>query len=323
VNIASDLSINTDTGTSSSPSLTCTLADTNVRIDKGSEIDGICAIVAGTITIEAGHTLSATGSRSLALFADTINIQGTVDVASHAVGLRGPRSNTAGCNPGTPPSDNTFGGNGGNFGTEGGLGGNEPDNAEGSTIGTNLLRGGCDGLPGRGISLAGKTAGASGGAVWIASDMGELTLGDSAVINASGAGGLGGDLAHGGSGGGSGGLIVLQSTAIAISPTSNAQIFANGGGGGGGGSTSQPGTDGGDPADASSGGAAGGGGAGSGAGGTGGQGYHDTGTLNAAGDPGQSATTGGGGGGAGIIRIVTESSMQTAKISPPPIISQH
>jgi hypothetical protein len=329
VDIGSDVTINTDSGTSSDPNVTCVPADTIAKLDQGKiETDKICAIVARTITIEAGHTLSATGSRTLALFAHTINIQGIVDVASHRQGAHGPGSASVGCAAGTPPSDNIFGGNGGYFGTNGGLGGNEPANAVGSTTGTTVVRSGCDGMPAHGVSLDGKTAGAGGGSVWIASDMGQFTLGDSAAINASGAGGLGGDTGHGGSGGGSGGLIVLQSSTITISATSNAQIFANGGGGGGGGSKMNVGTSGDDAGAASSGGASGAGGTGDGTGGSGGAGYDATVNPNAAGGAGLSSTTGsggggGGGGGAGIIRTDTSSSIQQVHFSPPPTRAHH
>jgi hypothetical protein len=325
VDIGSDVKINTGTGISSDPNVTCVPADTTAKLDQSKiETDKICAIVARTITIEAGHTLSATGSRTLALFAHTINIQGIVDVSSHRQGPRGPGTAVTGCAAGTPPSDNTFGGNGGYFGTNGGLGGNEPANAAGNTTGTTVVRSGCDGMPAHGVSLDGKTAGAGGGSVWIASDMGQFTLGDSAVINASGAGGLGGDTGHGGSGGGTGGLIVLQSSTITISATSNAQVFANGGGGGGGGSKMNVGTNGDDSGAASSGGASGAGGTGDGTGGSGGAGYDATVNPNAAGGAGQSSTTGSGGGGgaggggAGIIRTDTSSSMQQVHFSPPP-----
>jgi hypothetical protein len=330
---SSDVVINTDNGTSTDPNVTCVPVDVTVKAGNGSEIDGICAVVASSITVESGHLLSATGSRPLALFAHTISIQGTIDVGSHipstsspgTLGTRGPGSGLPGCIPGTSPGDSATGGNGGYFGTDGGLGGNQPNSSSGSTSGTTLLRGGCDGMLARKV-VSIDTAGAGGGAIWISSDTGQLTIGDNAVINASGAGGHGGVFpSRGGSGGGSGGLIVLQSSAIAISPTSSAQIFANGGGGGGGGSLMNAGGDGGEPTNASSAGNAGPGGSGNNSGAPGGQGSSNTGpkASGGAGMKSDNGGSGGGGGGAGIIRIDTSSDLLQSPFSPPPMLAAH
>src|ERR1041384_3063306 len=64
----------------------------------------LCAVVAPSIVIPFGVTLSAHGSLPLALFAHSLPIRGTVDVASHVgAPVVGAGSYTAGCSAGLFP----------------------------------------------------------------------------------------------------------------------------------------------------------------------------------------------------------------------------
>src|ERR1043165_7760534 len=64
----------------------------------------LCAVVAPSIVIPFGVTLSAHGSLPLALFAHSLTIRGTVDVASHVgAPVVGAGSYTAGCSAGLFP----------------------------------------------------------------------------------------------------------------------------------------------------------------------------------------------------------------------------
>lgn len=269
----------------------------------------VCALVAKKIVIDAKATLRATGKRPLALFGNTVEIQGKVDVASYAGQTAfGAGANDDGCNPVlTAPAGESGGGAGGSFdgeglGKDGGDGGGSGDTRgkAGGSISVTSTRGGCFGRRG-GRKMAGggsstELGGAGGGVVWIAANAGTLTIGPTAVINASGAGGRGGTLIdQGGDGGGSGGLIVLQADTINFDAA--ATVFANGGAGGNGADGNTAGANGldpnfdgtgsGDPSDST---------------GAGGRGYPDA-------HEGESGVSdhgggGGGGGGAGAIRFV-------------------
>jgi hypothetical protein len=331
LHITANSSVDTSSGSSSSGPA-CTIIHVDVIAAGKGERDDICALVASTITIDAGVTLSARGGRPLALFAHEIDIQGTIDVASHKT-ARGPGALDS-CNPSTMPAKGAGGGAGGTYdgagGGDGGAGGNQGGaNGTGGPVGTSLNisvpGAGCDGRRGGDGTTSGGAngvGGAGGGTVWIASDMGMLKLGSAAVINASGAGGTGGATSnHGGAGGGSGGLIILQSSAFTRDPGS--QIFANGGHGGGGAIGATPGTDGSDPTGPTSGGGGGTGGTVTGpptsTGGDGGTGFP---FLSRQGQPGDTtlmAGGGGGGGGAGAIRIVSAASFGSGNVSPPAV----
>jgi hypothetical protein len=120
----------------------------------------------------------------------------------------------------------------------------------------------------------------------------------SGTINASGSGGQCGNIQHAGApGGGSGGMIVLDSALINV--PGSGKLFANGGGGGEGNSTGGQGRDGNDPVSptaAATGGAGGSNGGDGGVGSLGGDGSAPP--DNAANQDGG----GGGGGGAGVIK---------------------
>jgi hypothetical protein len=339
VRITDNTTFNTDLGTSDpDKGLSCD------RVPNGNTSSGsqqVCVLAATSIVVQPGVVLSAHGSVPFALFARSITIQGTVDVASHFGGPTGAGALLSGCVPGKPAAGGG-GGRGGDASDHGGRGG---DDGTTSTTGAsggntfsfnNLSGGGCGGTRGGdGTTPTGDdggitTGGAGGGALWIVSLSSPLILDAGAKINASGAGGAGATIAgHGGAGGGAGGLILLQAPSIQLSP--GAVVFANGGhGGGGAGAHSDqlgfsPGTNGTDPTDPTSGGSGGAGGLdgdggdGTSAGGSGGLGYPST-TRN-----GQSGTSdghggGGGGGGPGGIRVVSATDITGSNVSPPPVL---
>lgn len=328
--LASTTSVDTDLGTSSPPGTPC------VRTSNGNL--GLCIIVAPSIVIAPGVTLSAHGTLPLALFAHAITIRGTVDVAGHAgSSLLGAGARRSGCIAGAFPSL-AGGGHGGADSGQGG-GGGDQGNAPGSgghgsfSIGIVSVLGGCGGTRGgdrtipTGDDGGASTGGSGGGAVWIVSDTAALTLDGGASINASGAGGQGGTAdIPGGAGGGAGGVIVLQSPTIHLDPA--AAIFANGGAGGGGAGANPAttgftgGTDGTDPTGPTSGGTGG-------TGGADGQGLLATDALGGDGSPGFPSDPrdglpggtaghagGGGGGGSGAILVVSSTGIAGANVSP-------
>lgn len=196
-----------------------------------------CFVVAESISINA--TTVVKGTRPLVLIAsDAISVAGTLDVASHRAGLRGPGSPSTSCAPfnGLPTTHNSAGagGAGGSFITRGGDGGvGDANGAIGGVSASSVnapavLRAGCDGQGGASGTGNGGEAGKSGGAVYIAA-MNRITI--SGTINASGAGGSGGGFRAGAGGGGSGGMIVLYSADIVATSST---VIANGGGGAGG-----------------------------------------------------------------------------------------
>jgi len=329
--VSSNTSIDTDTGISTPLGLGC------VPLLSGN----VCALVAKSITIRQGVTLSAHGIKPLALLGHDIDVEGTIDVASHSTGglqAKGPAADRTDCsNPtlatgngggpgGTYDSQHGDGSDEGGDGGDGGGTGSKGGKAAGS-INVDSLLGGCAGGPSSGgPAIADSTIGShGGGAVWIAADTGTLVLGSKATINASGAGGAGGkpvSANRGGYGGGSGGLIVLQSPTITQSLS--AKIFANGGGGGGGsagGGSEVAGNLGSDPLDPS--GADGGTAVSSGSnqGGAGGQGFTAASLTAKNGGPSNSsfAGGGGGGGGGGGIRVLSNTTIMGPNVSPVPI----
>ena len=284
----------------------------------------VCAIAADSITIPTGVIVAAHGTRPLVLLAHTIEIEGTVDVASHTGRTPGAASEMQGCQNNLR-AVGSGGGQGGTFNAEpGGPGGagtgmNDTGGPITASTGIGILRGGCPGGPSSDTTVVGNVARA-GGAVWIAVDGdGVLTLGSTAIINASGAGGPRGEPTaghRGGFGGGSGGLIVLQAATLMLD--ANAQIFANGGGGGGGADgTVTPGSPGADPVAATS---VPGGGAGATANpAAGGAGFPAP-VDQRKGDDAIAASNGGGGGGGGAGVILTDVGITVGPgiFSPPP-----
>ena len=284
----------------------------------------VCAIAADAIAIPSGVVITAHGSRPLALLAHSIDIEGTIDVASHLGRAPGAASEMQGCQTNVR-AVGSGGGQGGTFNADpGGPGGDVPGTTDkGGSItpstGIGIPRGGCPGGPSSDVTTAGNVA-RGGGAVWIAVDGdGVLTLGHAAIVNASGAGGPRGEATaghRGGFGGGSGGLIVLQAATLVVD--ANAQIFANGGGGGGGADAANaPGDPGADPTGAT-------GGAGGGAGAAanparGGAGFPAASDERKGGDAsGATMGAGGGGGGAGVILTDVGVTMGIGTFSPSP-----
>ncbi len=267
----------------------------------------VCVVAATRIEIAAGITLRATGPRPLLLLATTgtIQILGTLDVASHIGGTTGAGfdPDPVKCPRGTAPTDSTSGGGGygGTFGGAGGNGGRSVNRGLAGVAVTTLtvpttLRAGCGGANGARTGFG--AGGAGGGAV----ELNSASIQIVGVIDASGAGGGGGTTNDaGGGGGGSGGMIVFLTAQLQFGPAT--QVFAQGGGGGGGAGGSGAATSGMDPTTASVAAPAGDGfhGAGGtfGAGGVGG-----TTGVGAIAQDGDLIGGGGGGGGAGVIKTL-------------------
>jgi hypothetical protein len=307
--ISGDTSLKTDDGTTmpANPAIAC------APMMPGST-PAVCALFATSIKIDLDVTLSSFGGKPLVLLAtDSIDIEGTLDVASHLGGSAGAGSPHAACSAGTNPKT-AGGGQGGSYGTVGGSGG-DADGAPssggvaGTTLAIDMLAGGCPGANGD----AGGTGGAGGGATFLATPM--LVVGDGGAIDASGASGAGAPSGkHGGGGGGAGGLVAISVGTLYL--VGNAQIFANGGHGGGGSSQATAGSDGSDPTNAAS-----GGGSGSGAdtGGSGGAGADRNPAAAGMAATGGNDGGGGGGGGAGALYIRPTVLTNTTNVSPPPI----
>jgi len=207
-----------------------------------------CVVTGMGITIAAGTTIRAYGSRPLVLLSTTtVDLAGTLDASSTSIATAahptgpGVFPNPA-CAVGTVSADGNSGGFGGSFGGKGGNG-YMLDSAVLPTAGLAIafppLRAGCPGGAGS-TTTSNTTAGAGGnggGAVAIIAS----SIALSGTINASGAGGLGGPAEKaGGGGGGSGGMIVLDASTITVSGATYA-LYANGGGGGQGGASSSGG----------------------------------------------------------------------------------
>jgi hypothetical protein len=214
------------------------------------------------------------------------------------------------------PSNNGGGGGaGGSFISIGGAGGagdnaiTAPGGQPASTVtASTVLRGGCAGQAGvmgggNGTGLPGK----GGGAIYLAAGS-QLTI-QAGRVAVNGAGARAPQNRYGGSGGGAGGMIVLDAPTITMT---NAFLSANGGGGSSGadGGTGNPGADP-DPLDptvAAPGGAPKGGAGGAGAAG-----------MSAAGDGGDAGgglNRGGGGGGGGVGVIYASRAVSGATVSP-------
>ncbi len=281
--------------------------------------DDACVVIAETITLGLGTTVTVTGNRPLVLFAtNSLLIAGTLDLASHRIGdTRGPDSDAGECNNSSAGNTNNNkggGGGGGSFGSPGEIGGKGDAGAANNGSPGAIenaphakLHGGCRG--GTGAAGDDQTApgGHGGGAAYLLAG-GTLTI--NGVINASGAGAVGGDNARGGGGGGgSGGMIVLASPAVSVAGT----LIANGGGGGGGADPSI-GNLGSDPDPATPLVQALAGLKGGNASSAGGKGA--AGPDSAAGGQQGSDGGGGGGGGLGVIRVVLGTVPASVTISP-------
>src|SRR5882724_6913081 len=120
IDMTVSISLDTDMGISNPAGFTCA----ELTPDSAK----VCALAASAIKIEPSVQLSAHGTRPLVLLGHSIEINGTIDVASHISGQlggqRGPASGALGCSPGAAAT-NSGGGGGGGFGGAGGKGGEE------------------------------------------------------------------------------------------------------------------------------------------------------------------------------------------------------
>ncbi|HUS29053.1 MAG TPA: hypothetical protein VMZ53_11100, partial [Kofleriaceae bacterium] len=207
-----------------------------------------CFVVGNTITVT---DLQVTGTRPLALVANTINVTGHLDAASRVTdGKTGPNStanNTCG-NPGTPSTGNGAGGGvGASFAPQGmkaGSGGNGFGGGGASAINPFLtvppgtLRARCRGQTGATGNGGGGLGGYGGGAVYLLGAQ-TISIGAAGIVDACGAGGGTAGKEAGGGGGGSGGMIILWAGTFSL--TAGAIVVANGGSGSTGGDSNQGG----------------------------------------------------------------------------------
>jgi hypothetical protein len=217
------------------------IAITSIVIDQGGTPALVISL--GSLTIEASATLRAIGMRPVIVAAfHAIEIDGTLDVASHrTVGL-GAGANPMACasNASAAGQDGTGGAGGGGGGAFQGAGGKgdggdsngtpKMGGAGGTAVAVpHVVRGGCSGANGGKGSGANSIGGGGGGAIQLTAQD-TLTIGG--TITAGGAGGPAGlDTDGGGAGGGAGGYIGLEAPALTFTV---AILAANGGGGGGG-----------------------------------------------------------------------------------------
>ena len=287
----------------------------------------ICLLYATEIEIPSGVSVTAFGSRPLALVAkSSIKIGGILDVSSKSTRPTRPGagSHPSGLCSFTSDAESSTGGGGGGAGgtlaTAGGSGGAGDDNGNGDPAGPTdggvpgmplaelgFLRGGCNGqrggtgeTDGDGIAGAG---GQGGGAVY-------LRGGTIEVSGAILAGGSGADATRGqggGGGGGSGGVIVLHTPALTVT----GMLLATGAGGSAGAGLNQDVGEAGSDATTTS--PATGGSTGAGLGGSGAANTVATAGL------GHSWGAGGGGGGNGFIVVIEASFTPTLMTVPAPI----
>lgn len=301
-------------------------------VSQGSSLPAIALFGVGALELQAGGTLTVTGSRATLIYAsEQVTLEGTLSAsagrpaaapggfaggsanndAASCFGGGGKKGSLGGC---TSPACESGGGGGGRK-ASGGNGGipapnGTPGGAGGASNGGSSLvplYGGCGG--GGGGGAASGDGGGGGGAVQI-STSGALVVTGSGVISMPGAGGEKGYFSdyQGGAGGGSGGAILLEGATVQVQGV----LAANGGGGG----SEQNGEDGTASAAAAQGGPTG---INTGAGGAGGATATETG---GAGVGGTAKNDGGGGGGAaGRIRINSPSSTLGGVISPTPSTS--
>lgn len=296
-----------------------TVIDTSNASTCATTNRGDYCVVAATSMNIAGN-LRATGTKPLVLLATgSITTTAEIDVGSHIDRDLGAPETGAGadpalCEPGMAP-DRTGGGGGagGSFLGRGGAGGSgtsAPGGLAGPAAAPEaMLRGGCPGQGGQGVTNNTGRGGHGGGAVLLISG---TRIDVSGVIKATGEGGGGAAPTAGGGGGGGGGMIAFDAPIV----TCDEALLANGGGGGEGGGPLVGGSAGWDPQypDAATGGYGG-----SPDGGNGGSGSPPSvaapGGVGAAGTPNRGGG-GGGGGGAGRIIKIAPGDLGT-KLSPP------
>jgi hypothetical protein len=231
------LTISTDTMLDTSDNASCTSI---VAQATGPEI---CVQHYGTITIERNQTLTATGTRVLALVADrALTVDGILDLGGslNANGAGGGflRSGTGTGAAGGGAGYRTAGGSGASETVDGGAA-NAGSPASNPSLLTELF-GGTRAMDSTATNAV--NGGGGGGATLISC---RATASVPGLVDAGGGGGGAGFLASPSfqykfpSGGGAGGTIVLQGMQVSVM----GEIYANGGGGGAGGAPAIPGTD--------------------------------------------------------------------------------
>lgn len=225
----------------------------------------------GAFGIAAGRLLRVRGTRALAVMADTIQVDGVIDVSAHDVvadqtsiggpgGFNGGAQGQPGAGPcGGEPGAGDYGywsdgwriaahgGGGGGHGGVGAAGGTASDRfwtalgggAGGAACGDKTLVPLVGGSGGAGeadipdVPSQGRAPGPGGGGGGAVQLVADtrLTINSGGVIDAAGGGG-GMTGNSGGAGGGAGGAILLESPEVILA--ANARIVANGGGGSGG-----------------------------------------------------------------------------------------
>ena len=252
------------TSLTSTPDLPAGVTFTSVPQDAGGTDLAILRV--DSLSISQSRMLRATGTRPLVILANSITIDGRLDVGAlkdqpgAGGALGGPGVGGNGMRV-IPHADS--GGGGGGYAAAGAVGGTStcvldcnpdavvPAGAGGIAYNSGLgkLEGGSGGgvavPPTQPTACPAGIAGAGGGAVQLyARTM--ITVGDNGSINAGGGGGRGGFACTApsnflaGSGGGSGGAIFLQAPIV----TNQGTIAANGGAGGSGGGNGGSGVDG-------------------------------------------------------------------------------
>jgi hypothetical protein len=208
--------------------------------------------IAGTDIVQSGTTV-VDGTRPLVLVAlGSLEVAGSIDASSHVgVTAAGPGADPATClafaGAAQPNPNGGGGGAGGSFISQGGNGGagdsgiTQGGQPAPAIAASPALRGGCAGQVGAsGGGSGASTPGHGGGAVYLLA--GTQLVFQAGRVAANGAGASAPQNRFGGSGGGAGGMIVLDAPAIMMT---NAFLTANGGGGASGtdGGVGNPGSD--------------------------------------------------------------------------------
>jgi len=236
---------NTDTGELADPNSTKTMPSSIV-------VDGtppIRVLSLAGLEIQTGATLVATGAPAFAIVVDgNLVIAGAIDISATLVGSAqtpGPGASDTACADGlgqdganAAGTDGGGGGGGGGFGAPGGAGGmGGTDVGQKAAAGpggnavaaTPSIRGGCRGGTGGKSNTDVGLPGVGGGGLLVAAKD-SIAVMAGGEIRSAGTGALNGGFNSGGPGGGSGGLIWLETPTL----VNGGLLCANGGGGAGG-----------------------------------------------------------------------------------------
>ncbi len=326
VDIALDITLNTDTGVVSGPGAGAVTSDSHFDIiQQGPNAPSLGVFSWASLTVASGVTISVEGTNALVLvIRENATINGLIDVSGgrgvlSAAGPGGYRggNNTSqlGSGLGGGASRNyDAGGGGGGYADIGGVGGNhegDPGGVAGPATGTEsnvpLLGGSGGGRGGNGGTGSGN--GGGGGGAFQLSARGEVRFGLGSGVNAGGGAGLGGSNDRGGGGGGAGGAILIEARHVVLE---DGTLSVNGGGGGAGANRGNRGADG-QVGQFSATAAAGGNAAGEGS--AGGSGAAGTNLAGSPGEPVSAGNTGGGGGAGGRIYLRTRQQLSISAMS--------